>query len=571
MEKITNMYTGEQLEVELPNATKYGFLLERNQKYMNNIALSFNNKKITYEEMHTRIDEYARALSKKGIKQGDVIAVCVANTPEAVYLLYALDKLGATVVGLSPMNNEYKMQRDLEIVKPKMVITVDMMYSKFKNVEDTLNFSSILFSPVESLNSPFIKALYNLKQRKEGNYKKGREYNLRKIVKDGKDFNAVYGYYVKNAVTDIMFTGGSSGVHKGVDLTGNGLNSVVQALDYVLILEPGMIHLGNIPFGHMAFGRLVMHYALCKNLEFALTLEMLPNKFYEEIVRTKADGAMGGPVHWNALANNPSLKEGTLTNLKQALSGGEMFKEEDRLRADEKLAYAGSSAKIGDGLGLTEMWAPTHVNMGGVNTPNTIGYAIPFVKSKVVDFETFEEVEQGKDGLLLVNGPGMMLGYHANIEETNKVFSYDKEGTRWYNTGDCVVLTDKNEYKFVGRKKRNFVCGCDNIYPEQIEVLLQKLPEIKEVIVTAIKDAKYQYLPKYRILLADETCDHKTLEVKINTLISNTLGESALPGYIEYVNTPFLRTDNGKLNATYYQQQDDLKEKVEDLGLKLKK
>lgn len=571
MEIIKNMYTGETVEVELPKATKYDFLLERNQKYMNNIALSFGNKKITYEEMHTRIDEYARALAKRGVKQGDIIAVCVANTPESVYLLYALDKLGATVVGLSPLNNDYKMQRDLEIVKPKMVITVDMMYSKFKNVEDALNFSSILYSPVESLNSPFIKTLYSLKQRKEGNYKKGKEFNLRKIVQDGKDFNATYGTYVENAVTDIMFTGGSSGVHKGVDLTGNGLNAVVQALDYVLILEPGMIHLGNIPFGHMAFGRLVMHYALCKNLEFALTLEMLPNKFYEELVRTKADGAMGGPVHWNALANNPALREGTLTNLKQALSGGEMFKEEDRLRADVKLAFAGSKAQIGDGLGLTEMWAPTHVNMGGVNTPNTIGYAIPFVKSKVADFETLEEVEQGKPGLLLVSGPGMMLGYHDNEEETNKVFSYDEEGIKWYNTGDCVVFTETSEYKFVGRKKRNFVCGCDNIYPEQIEILLQKLPEIKEVIVTSIKDAKYQYLPKYRILLANEECDRNALEIKINDLILNTLGESALPGYIEYVNTPFLRTDNGKLNATYYQEQDNSIENIEELGLKLKK
>lgn len=571
MEIIKNMYTGEVVEVELPRATKYDFLLERNQKYMNNIALSFGSKKITYEEMHTRIDEYARALAKKGIKQGDIIAVCVANTPESSYLLYALDKLGAIVVGLSPLNNDYKMQRDLEIVKPKMVVTVDMMYSKFKNVEDTLNFSSILYSPVESLNSPFIKTLYSLKQRKEGNYKRGKEFNLRKIVKDGKDFNATYGTYVENAVTDIMFTGGSSGVHKGVDLTGNGLNAVVQALDYVLILEPGMIHLGNIPFGHMAFGRLVMHYALCKNLEFALTLEMLPNKFYEELARTKADGAMGGPVHWNALANNPRLKEGTLTNLKQALSGGEMFKEEDRLRADEKLAFAGSKAKIGDGLGLTEMWAPTHVNMGGINTPNTIGYAIPFVKSKVADFDTLEEVEQGKPGLLLVSGPGMMLGYHDNEEETNKVFSYDAKGTKWYNTGDCVILTDSNEFKFVGRKKRNFVCGCDNIYPEQIEILLQKLPEIKEVIVTSIKDAKYQFLPKYRILLAEVECDRSALQLKINDLILNTLGESALPGYIEYVDTPFLRTDNGKLNATYYQQQDDSIENIEELGLKLKK
>ncbi len=57
------------------------------------------------------------------------------------------------------------------------------------------------------------------------------------------------------------------------------LNSVVKALDYVLILEPGMVHLGNIPFGHMCFGRLVLHYALCKNLEYALTLKSFTKRF----------------------------------------------------------------------------------------------------------------------------------------------------------------------------------------------------------------------------------------------------------------------------------------------------
>ena len=80
------------------------------------------------------------------------------------------------------------------------------------------------------------------------------------------------------------------------------VDSLVKALDYVLILEPGMVHLGNIPFGHMCFGRLVLHYCLCKNLEYALTLKAMPKDFYSELVRTHANGAMGRPVHWEILS-----------------------------------------------------------------------------------------------------------------------------------------------------------------------------------------------------------------------------------------------------------------------------
>lgn len=573
--KYVNQYTGVEKTATIPENSKYDFLLERNQKYMNYNALSFFNRKITYEELHERINEYARALYKKGIRKGDTIAVCVGNTPESIYLLYALDIIGATVVGLSPLNNDYKMKRDLEMVKPKMLISIDMMYGKFKNACDALNISPILYSPLESANNPFMKALYNSKQFLDGNKLFGYDHNLNKIVKNGKNAEFQREDFTPNSVNDIMFTGGSTGVHKGVELSSNGLNSVVKALDDVLILEPGMVHLGNIPFGHMCFGRLVMHYALCNNLEFALTLNALPDKFYDELVRTQADGAMGGPVHWNAVAARSDLKSGSLTNLIQALSGGEMFKPEDKKKDEEALRKCGSKAEIGDGLGLTEMWAPTHVNFGGKNTPGTIGFNIPFVSSKVVDpalLDNFNlnekydlpEVPLGEVGILLVNGPGMMLGYHNNEEETNKVFIYDKEGTKWYNTGDLVIRCgiDNKEFKFSGRKKRNFVCGVDNIYPEQVEALLLQLPEINEAIVTKVPDEKYQFLPSYHISLANDQINTDNLKLKIEALIESTLGASALPGYIEYTTLPLKRTDNGKLDATFYQNKDN--EKIED-------
>ena len=386
------------------------------------------------------------------------------------------------------------------------------------------------------------------------------------IVADGKDYIDVeYPKHVKGTTTDIMFTGGSSGVHKGVDLDGGALNSVVKALDYVLILEPGMVHLGNIPFGHMCFGRLVLHYALCKNLEYALTLKALPKDFYSELVRTHANGAMGGPVHWEILAQDPSLKPWTLENLFQPLSGGEMFKPQKLKEANKALEYAGCITPIGNGLGLTEMWAPTHVCLGGKNTPGTIGYPIPFVNSKIADPKTFEDMPLETPGVLLVNGPGMMLRYHENEAETNAVFVYDENGVKWYNTKDVAVKHENGEYEFVGRIKRNFVSGVDNIYPEQIEQILLQIPEIREVIVTSIPDDKEQFLPSYHVSLNNFNCDRKVLEGKIFTLIEKTLGASALPGYIEYYEEALPRTDNGKLDPKVMEAKD--KEKQENKNL----
>ena len=85
------------------NKTQYEYMLEKNKNHMNEIALSFEGRKITYEELHDKIDKYARLLYKRGIRSGDRIGFSAYNTPEAVYLLYALIRLGAIDIGFNPL------------------------------------------------------------------------------------------------------------------------------------------------------------------------------------------------------------------------------------------------------------------------------------------------------------------------------------------------------------------------------------------------------------------------------------------------------------------------------------
>ena len=172
------------------NMSKYDYLYENNKNYMDYTALSFSPGKgkeinITYEELHDKINKYAVALSKYGIKAGDKVAVCAINTPESVYILYALDKIGAIVIGLSPLNNDYKMKQDLEMTMPDVVITIDLLYSKIKMFEETLGFSSLVYSPLESVNNPIVKFVYNSKQKKLGNYTKDKNKKLMNIIKLG--------------------------------------------------------------------------------------------------------------------------------------------------------------------------------------------------------------------------------------------------------------------------------------------------------------------------------------------------------------------------------------------------
>lgn len=547
------------------NETKYNYMLEQNKDYMNLTALSFGDRKISYEEMHDRIEKYVRLLYSKGVRQGDVIGICAYNTPESVYLLYALDIIGAIVVGYSPFDNKEKTKLDIEMTKPKMVISVDMCYSNFKNWEKALNFSTILYSPVDSLDDMKIKVGYKLLQLKNGNFKLSKNSNLKSLLKKNySDVDYVKAPFEQDGLRDILFTGGSTGVHKGVELSDNGLNSVVEGMNSIFPAEPGMIHLGNIPFGHMAYGRSILHYALCNNMEYALTLKAMPSDLYDEIVRTHANAAVGGPPHWVSLIEQqgdkfvPSsrLKPGSLSELHYATSGGEAKKESTENAINEALKYCGSDAKLGDGLGATETWASMMINNGKIHHSGTVGEPISTLEVKLVDPDTGKEVKDGEKGLLYVSGPSVMIGYHNNPEETEKVISYDENGKRWINIGDFLMKTPDGEFKYVGRQKRNFVSGCDNIYPEELENLLLTIPEIREVVVTPISDEMVQYIPRYHISLYDTDIDYKDLEERINALVMSKLNENWLPGSIAYYDKPLERMQNSKVNISYYKELD---------------
>ena len=126
-----------------PNQSKYNYMLENSMNHMNNIALTYGNKKISYEEMFESINRYAKLLYSKGVRKGDLIGICTLNTPEAVYLIYALNKIGAVAIGYNFFDNKERIKNDVELTGPKMIITTDYSYSSFKDLEKSLNISTI--------------------------------------------------------------------------------------------------------------------------------------------------------------------------------------------------------------------------------------------------------------------------------------------------------------------------------------------------------------------------------------------------------------------------------------------
>ena len=235
------------------------------------------------------------------------------------------------------------------------------------------------------------------------------------------------------------------------------------------------------------------------------------------------------------------------------------YRIEKKICKDERRLDMVATAKSlkADGLGATEGWSVILLNSGKYLEPYKIGRPIDTLNVKIIDENTGKEVTKGNKGLLCISGPSVMLEYYENEIETSKVMFKDKEGNTWVNTGDIVRETESGNYEYVGRKKRNFVSGIENIYPEQIEDLLTTLPEINEVVVTCVPNGLVQYLPIYHISLNNSDIDLTTLEKKINSLVEKKLGVNWLPCKIDYSFTFLKRMTNSKLDVTYYQSIDN--------------
>lgn len=598
------LFGSEFKNVTLPNDTSYNFLYERNKNYMENVAIRFENQEITYADFHTIVDEYARSFYKRGVRENDVIVTSTLNTPEAIYISYALNKLGAINCPINPFSNEYMMIKDLEMVRPKMFIGINDAYGKLKKAKALDGIDVITFPLTMSINDKKMKVLYNLKSFIDGNNVFKVDRKLKYVLKDGKDFkDVIYPPYKSGQISDIMFTGGSSGIHKGVELDSNGINCVARSLDFVTELKPGDVFMGNLP-QFIAFGKLSLHYALCKNLEVGLTLKGLPEFFKDELYKIKPAGAFAGPIQWEHFINgvfkdiepnfkkidftlsqnesyieylnqlkklleNCNKEKLSLDFLKMAVSGGEQLKMFTELVMNMLLEELGAPDNLWNGLGMTEMWAPVAVKKGKKSSDHVVGTVIPFNNQMVIDPNTREELGVGETGLLCVTGPGMMIGYHNNEEENAKAFIV-KNNQKWLVTGDIVKLNEKGEIEYIDRLKRCFVCGIENIYPQQIEDKLSEIPEIEEAIVTKVEDNELQYVPKYHIVLRDKNCNVKSLEKKIDNLIKSTLGESSMARYYEFYDEPLPRTASGKLDPKPLQEKDiKIKKLVNSIGGKL--
>ncbi len=521
-------YSEEAINAPLPECTIYEYLLENNKDHLDEIALVYLDRKITYRELFKTIDTVANAFSGIGVKSGDVVSICSVSTPEIVASIYALSKIGATVNVLEPRNNAERIEYYLKLTESKILIMLDKVFPKIDSIiKNTLIEKVFVVSPTNSA-ATYIKLLSKLKKQDScGDGEVYIEWN--KFIKKSKQVINEVKYFEEHPAV-IVYTGGTTGVPKGVMLSDKALNTVafqMSKLDTLFVRKKRFL---NIMPPFIAYGITCgIHMPLCCGMRVTIVPNFAPENLAKLVLKNKPNSLMGVPSHYEILAKDSRLKGKDLSYLDGCGAGGDAFVPSIEILVNDFLSEHNAPNRISKGYGMTEICSAVSACYSDKNKFGSVG--IPFCKNivGVFDPDTGEEMTYNEKGEICFCSPTMMLGYYKNQEETDKVLKKHKDGKVWVHTNDIGYVDEDGFIFIIGRMKRMIIrADGHNVYPSAIEAVVCQHNAVASCAAVGIKKDENSngQIAKAFIVLKPEYANQKeVVEKELRELLLKKLPE----------------------------------------------
>jgi len=463
------------------------------KKYPNNVAFDFMGRSTTYRQMVAEIERCAKALKTIGIREGDKITIAMPNCPQAIYLFYAVNLVGGIANMIHPLSAEKEIEFYLNESESVLAITLDQFYHKFESIRQNTKVINIVIASVKDALSKPIKAGYMLTA--------GRK--IEKIPADApvlrwKDFlrlsrSCFYKTYkVRRASEDpavILYSGGTTGTTKGIVLTNRNFNALASQITATNpMFRPGDKMLAAMPLFH-GFGLGVCIHSMLANGGRCILIPRFTAKSYaRQIVKYKCNFIAGVPTLYEALLRLPSMEGADLSSLKGVFSGGDSLSIELKKKFDKFLYDHKAVIQVREGYGTTETvtaccLTPTHMHKEG-----SIGIPFPDTYIKIVAPGTDRELPYGEEGEILLAGPTVMKEYMKHPEETAQTLRTHADGLTWVYTGDLGTMDEEGFVYFRGRAKRMIISSGYNVYPGQIENILDAHEAVQMSCVIGVPD-----------------------------------------------------------------------------------
>ena len=462
--------------------------------YPNYIAFDFMGRSVTYRKMVQEIERCAKSLKTLGVRVGDKVTIAMPNCPQAIYMFYAVNLVGGIANMIHPLSAEKEIEFYLNASESTTAITLDQFYNKFEHIRQNTGIINIIIASVKDELSRTIRAGYMLTE--------GRK--IQKIPDDApvirwREFMDMsrYCFYknyrVERSFDDpavILYSGGTTGTTKGIVLTNGNFNALGQQIIATNpMFRPGDRMLAAMPL-FPGFGLGVwVHSMLSQGGRCILIPRFTAKSYAKQIVKYKCNFIAGVPTLYEALLRLPSMDNADLSSLKGVFSGGDSLSIELKKKFDKFLYDHHAVIQVREGYGTTETvtaccLTPTHIYKEG-----SIGLPFPDTYIKIVKPGTDEELPYGEEGEILLAGPTVMKEYMNHPDETAKTLRKHDDGLTWVYTGDLGVMDEQGFIYFRGRAKRMIISSGYNVYPGQIENILDANDMVQMSCVIGVPDA----------------------------------------------------------------------------------
>lgn len=525
------------LHLDYSYKTMSGAVLDNAEKDPDFTALSFNGKEISYGELALNIDKTARAFHALGVRPGQRVMICLPNVPQAVYCLYALNRLGAVASLIHPLSAVGEIRFFLDEASCDIAVTMDQFYGKFKEVESVRHIGKLIVARVSD-ELPCIKSIaYRLgvERKFPGIEKYGNVIAWNDFIKAGDAVSE--GYAVdKDPMTEavVLFSGGTTGTNKGIMLSDYSFNAV--ALQTATMSHEDVRHkkmLAAMPVFHgFGLGVCIHTMMFCGGTSI-LVPKFTPETYAKLIKKYRPNFIAGVPTLFEAITRNNYLDGVDLSCLKGVFSGGDSLTIELKKKFDKFLADHNAGVRIREGYGATECVTACCLTPYNREKEGSIGIPYPDTHFRICAVGTEEELPYGSEGEICLTGPSLMLGYINHPEENKSTLRLHPDGRIWLHTGDLGMMDDEGFVYFRQRIKRMIVTSGYNVYPSQVENVLEQHPSVARACVIGVPDPYKMQKVKAFVVLADGYSESPELIESIMQHCRSQIAKYALPYTIE--------------------------------------
>ena len=535
------------------------------KEHPNYIAFDFMGKSTSYKDMVANIEKCARSLRTIGVRENDRVTIAMPNCPQAIYVFYAVNMIGAVANMVHPLSSEKELEFYINESESVTVVTLDQFYHKFEAIRENTCVVNIVIARIRDALSRPLRVGYMLTE--------GRK--IKKIPADAPvilwdEFMRLgkacfWKYRVKRGADDpaaILYSGGTTGTTKGILLTNLNFNALgQQVIATNPMFRPGDKMLAAMPLFH-GFGLGVcIHTMLSHGGRCVLVPRFTAESYSRLITKYRCNFIAGVPTLYEALLRLPNMDNADLSSLKGVFSGGDSLSVELKKKFDRFLYDHKAVIQVREGYGTTETVTACCLTPVNKAKEGSIGIPFPDTYIKIVKPGTDEELPYGEEGEILLAGPTVMKEYIKHPEETAQTLRRHADGLTWVYTGDLGVMDSEGFIYFRGRSKRMIISSGYNIYPAQLENIFDANELVQMSCVIGVPDPYRMHRPKVFVTLKPGVEASEETRKAIMDYAARHIAKYAMPKELEFRDS-LPRTLVGKVAYRQLEEEEEARRKT---------